>query len=142
MTSSAAPSVVVQICDHLIIVREGRLVFQGSLPELAASQVPELVLRPSEPGDVPRLVELLTGWGHRARVDEAQGRALVRVSAGTELAAGLNYALLREGIVLAELQSARQSLEDSFFALTGAQPGETGAAFSPLPAGGAADRDL
>jgi ABC-2 type transport system ATP-binding protein len=136
LVSSHLLSEIEQICDYLIVIREGRLVFQGSLPELAASQAPELVLRPSEPGDIARLAQVLTGWGHRVTVDEThQGDALVRVNAGAELAAGLNYALLREGIVLAELRPVRQSLEDSFFALTGAQPAETRAASPSLHPG-------
>jgi ABC-2 type transport system ATP-binding protein len=137
LVSSHLLSEIEQICDHLIVIREGKLVFQGSLSELAAFQAPELVLRPSDPGDIPRLAELLTGWGHRVTVDEARGGALARVSAGPELAAGLNHALFREGIVLAELRPARQSLEDSFFALTGARPGEAGPVFPSLPASGA-----
>jgi hypothetical protein len=113
MTSSTTPGVVV------VTAGLTRLILDEPANGLDPAGIAEMRgLRPSEPGDIARLAELLTGWGHRVTVEETQqGDALVRVNAGAELGAGLNYAL-REGIVLAEPRPVRKPLEDSFFALT------------------------
>ena len=131
LVSSHLLSEIEHICDHLIVIRDGSLRFQGSLAQLAGQGSPELVIRPDNSGDIDRVVGLLTRWGLAARVDDANGRASVRVGADPETAGSLNYALMKAGVVLAELSPQQQSLEESFFALTDPQASGSGSAEHP-----------
>jgi ABC-2 type transport system ATP-binding protein len=131
LVSSHLLSEIEHICDHLIVIRDGSLRFQGTLAQLAGLGSPELVIRPDNSGDIDRVVGLLTSWGLPARVDDANGRASVRVSADPETAGSLNYALMKAGVVLAELRPQQQSLEESFFALTDPQASGSGSAERP-----------
>jgi ABC-2 type transport system ATP-binding protein len=113
---------VEQICDHLVMIREGRLVFQGSVDELYASQRPELVLRPEHARDLHRLVALLVESGRAAHID-GDGLTVV-VQSEPAAAAALNRLAMANQITLCQLSARDHSLEEAFLALTGTQPGD------------------
>jgi ABC-2 type transport system ATP-binding protein len=47
LVSSHLISEIEQICDHVVMIRAGRLVHQGSVDELRAAQQPEFLLAPN-----------------------------------------------------------------------------------------------
>ena len=52
-----------QICEHLVVIEAGRLIFQGGVEELLAARVPELVVRTESREDARRLLRLVPGSG-------------------------------------------------------------------------------
>jgi ABC-2 type transport system ATP-binding protein len=84
------------ICDHLVMIDSGRIVFQGSTGELLATQRSELLAVPEHAYDLPALAALCIAAGEPAHVE---GEA-VRVDASDEWAAELNRRAMAGGITL------------------------------------------
>ena len=111
---------VEQICDHLVMIQSGQLVFQGSTLDLLAAQASELLARPEQMSDLAALAELVTATGRAARVEADT----VHVVAGAGWAGDLNRLANGAGITLVHLSEQRASLETAFFALTGFETGD------------------
>jgi ABC-2 type transport system ATP-binding protein len=104
-----------QMCDDVVIIREGQLLFAGAVGELVVSQAAELVAVPEKPGDLGRLVALCARAGYAAT---SNGDGCVHVAAPSSWAGDFNRSAMTEGITLVELGTMKQSLEDVFFELT------------------------
>jgi ABC-2 type transport system ATP-binding protein len=102
------------ICDHLVMIHQGRTVFQGPVAELLATQHSDLLAVPEHAADLDRLVALCNEQGKPARADGEYAR----VQAPADWAAELNRQAMAAGITLRGLQSTRASLEEAFFAVT------------------------
>jgi ABC-2 type transport system ATP-binding protein len=102
------------VCDHLVMIDSGRIVFQGGVSGLIDAQQSTLLATPEEAADAPALVTICEQAGLIARV-EGDG---VRVQAGEDWAAELNRRAMAAGITLRGLLTVRASLEDAFFAIT------------------------
>jgi ABC-2 type transport system ATP-binding protein len=117
------------ICDHLVMIDSGKIVFQGTMTDLLAAQRSELVATPEFGRDLEALVKLSVAAGHDARIDGDS----VRVVAGEDWAAELNRQAMAAGITLRGLRSTRASLEEAFFAITGAaEAGGSSERLSPI----------
>jgi ABC-2 type transport system ATP-binding protein len=110
------------ICDHLVMIDNGRIVFQGGVEKLIDAQQSDIVATPEHPADLQALAELCVAAGKPARV--AQGE--VHVQAAEHWAPELNRAAMAAGITLRGLTVRRASLEEAFFALTDAEQDEAG----------------
>jgi ABC-2 type transport system ATP-binding protein len=108
------------VCDHLVMIDSGRIVFQGPVGGLLETQHASLVATPERPADVDSLVSLCVAGGHAARADGER----VRVHAPEDWAAELNRRAMAAGITLRGLAVERASLEDAFFAITEGAPEE------------------
>jgi ABC-2 type transport system ATP-binding protein len=106
-----------QVCDWLIVIDGGRLIFEGPAADLLDRSGANLVLAPEHPDDLERLRGLLAAAGHEARAGE--GRLQIALHGGDPrgLAAAVNRAAGAGGIVLAELRVARTSLEDRYLSM-------------------------
>jgi ABC-2 type transport system ATP-binding protein len=102
------------ICDHLVMIDSGRIVFQGGVDKLIGAQQSEIVATPEHPADAPALAALCVAAGRPARVD---GRD-VRVHAPQDWAPELNRQAMAAGITLRGLAVVRASLEEAYFAIT------------------------
>ena len=102
------------VCDHLVMIDSGRIVFQGAIAGLIAGQHADIVARPEHSADAQALADLAIAAGKHARVDGAE----VHVQASEDWAAELNRAAMAAGITLSGLAVARASLEQAFFAIT------------------------
>jgi ABC-2 type transport system ATP-binding protein len=102
------------ICDHLVVIDQGRLRFQGPTSGLIEAQTAEVVAVPENAADLDRLATLCNEHGHTARID-SEG---VRATAPAEWAPELNRLAMAAGITLAALSVSRGTLEDAFFAIT------------------------
>jgi ABC-2 type transport system ATP-binding protein len=111
-------------CDHLVVVRFGRLVHAGPMAELLARTRQHLDVRPEHPADTVRLQAVLEGAGWPV----APAGAGLRVRAGEADAAAVNRTAAGAGIVLRGLVPAQDSLEEIFLAMTGADDAELAAA--------------
>jgi len=110
-----------QVCDWLVMVDQGRRVFQGTTAQLLAAGSDRLVLATEHPRDLDRLVTLVRDAGALA---ERQGRK-VHVPLGgvddvTGFLARINRDAMAEGIVLVEIAVAAGTLEDRYASLVGA----------------------
>jgi ABC-2 type transport system ATP-binding protein len=102
------------ICDHLVVIDNGKLRFQGSIDGLLSAQTAEVVAVPEHAGDLQRLAEICTQAGHTARIDADA----VHAPAPETWAPELNRLAMQQGITLAALAVNRGTLEDAFFAMT------------------------
>jgi ABC-2 type transport system ATP-binding protein len=111
LVSSHLLSEIEHVCDQLVVIREGRLIFFGPMAEVERYQHSELVVRPDHPGDLGRLVALLDQHGYQCRARDDD----IRVVATPDRAAAINRLTFRAGMTLAELRSEREGLEATFF---------------------------
>jgi ABC-2 type transport system ATP-binding protein len=102
------------ICDHLVMIDSGRIVFQGGVDKLIGAQQSEIVATPEHPADAPALAALCVAAGRPARVDGHD----VRVHAPQDWAPELNRQAMAAGITLRGLTVVRASLEEAYFAIT------------------------
>jgi ABC-2 type transport system ATP-binding protein len=117
LVSSHLISEIEQICDSVVMIRAGRLVHQGSVAELRATQQMEFLVRPEHDADRDLLAGLLRQAGCTVTPESNQG--LLLVEAPGVGAAGLNRLAAQNGITLRQLSERTRSLERAFFALTG-----------------------
>ncbi|HEX4081807.1 MAG TPA: ABC transporter ATP-binding protein [Acidimicrobiales bacterium] len=106
-----------QICDHVVVIRSGRLVHQGPVAALRASRRADVAVRPEHGDDTGRLLGVFEHAGLPAHLDAdtivVEGNAAV-----------VNRLAMEHRIVLVHLAEQRRSLEDVFFDLTGAHTGD------------------
>jgi ABC-2 type transport system ATP-binding protein len=121
LVSSHLISEIEQVCDHIVMIRGGRLVHQGPVAELQARQQPDIVLAPEHDSDLGQLVKVLEVAGLSVAASAADGTAVV--SASGVGGADLNRLAARSGITLRQLSTRTHSLEDVFFELTGTDGG-------------------
>jgi len=111
-----------QICDHLVVIEQGRLVFAGDVTELLASHEPKLSVVPEDREHLADIVALCQQEGRPAIALDDR----VVVSAPAAWAGELNRMTMRRGITLCQLGAVPVRLEDAFFHLTGpALPGRS-----------------
>jgi ABC-2 type transport system ATP-binding protein len=118
LVSSHLISEIEQICGYVVMIRAGRLVHQGAVADLRATQQAQFLLAPENDADRDRLARLLAQAGCTVSPsDDADGALLVEApDAG---AADLNRLSAQHGITLRQLAERTRSLERAFFALTG-----------------------
>jgi ABC-type multidrug transport system ATPase subunit len=104
-----------QVADHIGIIHEGRLLFQGTLGTLQTKRHDQLVLGVA-PVEGARAALVEAGWSARQRED---GRLVVAGAAPGD-AARINRTLVEKGFDVDHVSVSRASLEDIFLALTGA----------------------
>ena len=108
------------ICDRLIMISDGKTVFQGQVAALRATRGDELILRPEATSSLASLVALLQQAGFVARVeDDDSGVQMVAVEAGIDQAGPLNRLAMDADITLIHISERARSLEEAFFELTG-----------------------
>jgi ABC-2 type transport system ATP-binding protein len=117
LVSSHVLAELEQVCDWLIVIDGGRLVFQGPAAELLDRTGATLVVAPEHPGDVDRLRAVLEAAGHESRAAGDHLEVAVDGSDPRRLAAELNRAASGGGIDLAELRVHRTSLEDRYLTM-------------------------
>jgi ABC-2 type transport system ATP-binding protein len=108
------------VCDHLVMIDSGRIVFQGGVEGLIDAQRSTLLATPEHAHDVAALLALCEAAGLAARTD-GEG---VRVQASEDWAAELNRRAMAAGITLRGLETSRASLEEAFFAITEGAAGD------------------
>jgi len=115
---------VQQVCDWLVVIEHGRLVFQGPTARLLAGGS-ELTLACEHHEDLPRLQALLARRGlvatmadGRLHVVLAEAGAVSGASGINGLLGEINRAAMAERVTLVELTIARASLEERYLTLT------------------------
>jgi ABC-2 type transport system ATP-binding protein len=106
-----------QICDWLLVIDRGELLYQGPAAGFLATAVPQVHATPEHASDLARLVELAKRSGDDISSDG--GGVLIPVPRGgvdaaRAVAVAINRAAIGEGIVLAELGVRRPDLETHY----------------------------
>ncbi len=108
-----------QICEHLVVIEAGRLLFQGDVEELLAARAPELVVRTENWYDARRLLSLVECAGRVARIGDETAGTTLEIDADCSWAGDLNRLAMADGITLVHLTERRSTLEEAFFEITG-----------------------
>jgi ABC-2 type transport system ATP-binding protein len=117
LVSSHILSELEQVCDWLIVIDEGSLVYQGPAQDFLGRSSTVISLAPEHPGDLERLLRLARVDGHEPRRQGGELIVPVAEDDPRELAVALNKAAIAGGIVLAELHVRRPSLESHYLAV-------------------------
>jgi ABC-2 type transport system ATP-binding protein len=116
LVSSHLLSELEHVCDWLLIIDGGRLVYAGEREGFSGRAGTELVLGPLDPADLLPLADLVAAHGHDAGREGAQ-LVLATGDDAAGLAAALNRAAATAGICLAEVHVRRPTLEASYLRL-------------------------
>jgi ABC-2 type transport system ATP-binding protein len=113
LLSSHLMGEVEDLCDRVAIVRTGRVVYEGSLPELLASTAGRYTLRTTDD------VRSAAIAAERRGVEDVRfADGGVSLSAGEEAVTALSIALGEAGIGIAALVPRTATLEELFFRMT------------------------
>ncbi|NNG39533.1 ATP-binding cassette domain-containing protein [Flexivirga sp. ID2601S] len=107
------------VCDHLIVLDQGGLRYQGTLAGLPATRDEVIVLRGRMAADEERLVQLLRSGGHVVEHTATGLAVAVGASDPAALAGDLNRTAADGGVNLVELHHRTESLEDRVLGLVG-----------------------
>ena len=124
IVSSHLLSEIEAICDHLVIIRFGEILFAGPMSEMLKRTRAHIDIATEHVEDTTKLAETLAAAGWQL-ADTDDG---IRVVAGAERAAELNRAAMAAGVTLRRLVVAQDSLEDLFLEMTGRTDGELASA--------------
>jgi ABC-2 type transport system ATP-binding protein len=119
LVSSHLLTEVEQVCDWLVMIEEGRLVYQGPTADLIAGGVTNLVVSPQNPTDLDVLRTLLETNGYQVDTDGRHLTVAVGGAETTDLAAEINRSAMENGIVLSELSHVSAGLEDRYLSMVG-----------------------
>jgi ABC-2 type transport system ATP-binding protein len=120
LLSSHLMAEVEELCDRVAIVRRGRVVYEGSLPELLASTAGLYELRTT---DDARAGELASGRPGVTDVSRTSRGLLL--SADEQAVAELTIALGAAGVGIVALVPRTATLEELFFRMTEGEPQAT-----------------
>jgi ABC-2 type transport system ATP-binding protein len=118
--SSHLLSEIAQICQHLVVISAGRIVYQGHIDDLTNRTRSLLRATPELPRMLVTLEQLAADLGMATQLEHG---SLVAEGDISE-AALLFRAAARSDITLVRLDVVRPSLEDTFLALTGCDAAE------------------
>jgi ABC-2 type transport system ATP-binding protein len=120
IVSSHQLSEIEAVCDHLVVIRFGKLVFSGPMAEVMKRTREHIDIMAEHAADMNSLEAALEagGWAVSA-VDD-----VLRVAAAADRAADLNRAAARAGVTLTRLVVAQDNLEEIFLEMTGCVDGE------------------
>ncbi|MGY0060776.1 ABC transporter ATP-binding protein [Streptomyces sp. LZ34] len=106
-----------QVCDWLLIIEQGTLVYAGSAREFAGRTGNDILLAPADGADLLKLADIVAAEGLEPKSDG--GRLMVPIDHRDprQVAASLNRAAFATGIVLAELTVHRPTLESTYLRL-------------------------
>jgi ABC-2 type transport system ATP-binding protein len=113
--SSHLLSEIEAISDYLVMLRLGKVIFSGKTSELLAKQQPVIVAKPEKSTDLDKLLRIAKEAGHECTIIGDS----VHITGSSDYAAKFNKAAFDAGVTLETLTPVRQSLEDTFFEMTG-----------------------
>ena len=113
-----------QVCEHLVVIESGRLLFQGGVDELLRRGRPSSSCGPRPARTRGGLTGARSGHRPERRVTCRRRRATtLEIAADCSWAADLNRLAMANGITLVHLSERRSTLEEAFFEITGLREG-------------------
>src|SRR6266540_6570743 len=117
LVSSHILSELEQVCDWLIVIDRGSLVYQGPAQGFLSQAGTVIAISPEHLGDLERLAALIRADGYEPRLEGAELIVPVAEEDPRVVALALNKAAIAQGIFLAELHVRRPSLESHYLAV-------------------------
>jgi ABC-2 type transport system ATP-binding protein len=114
LMSSHLLTEVEQIADWIILLNQGKVVYQGRTDALLKGQQTALIVGAATPDELRIIAALAREQQYESVLSDGQLRVLAPVS----FAGILNQRALEAGAVITELHVERNSLEETFFSLT------------------------
>jgi ABC-2 type transport system ATP-binding protein len=112
--SSHLLSEIEMISEHLVVLREGEVIFAGKTRDLLAKQQPHIRVRARESHGLQIVSELAAAAGYRS---EVRGDELY-IFATEDFGGELNRLAFTRGVTLSEITPLRPTLEETFFEMT------------------------
>jgi ABC-2 type transport system ATP-binding protein len=106
-----------QVCDWLIVIDHGRLIYQGPAGEFLDDGATSLVVASEYDADLDRLALLLRAEGHDATAEADRLVVPVGMHNERQLAVSINRVAFDDGITLAELFVRRPTLESHYLSI-------------------------
>ena len=103
------------ICEYLVMLREGKVIFSGRTQELLSGQKPVIVAKPEYDVDLTNLAKKLTDSGFSISIIDGS----LHIEAAQEASATINRMAFEAGITLASISIVLPTLEETFFEMTG-----------------------
>ena len=120
--SSHILSEVSEVCDHILIIKKGKLIGNGTPEELAAKMQTGTTLTVEVMGDENLIREALSDIEGEIKVNAAAtaGNYIVEITTPeqSDLRSAVSIALSAKGLVILSMNLAQASLEDVFLELT------------------------
>jgi ABC-2 type transport system ATP-binding protein len=117
LVSSHVLSELEQICDWLVMIERGAVLYTGPADAFAAEGATSLIVSTGSVDDVPALRTLVAAVGHEPELGD--GHVVVRLPdcEVDAAAARINRAAFDAGLVLSELSPRRTTLQDRYLDL-------------------------
>ena len=113
--SSHILSELEMICEYLVMLREGKVIFSGRTQELLSGQKPIIIVKPEYEVDLTNLAKKLSDSGFNISIVEGT----LHIDAAQEASAAINRLAFESGITLALISVVLPTLEETFFEMTG-----------------------
>ena len=114
LLSSHLMAEVEELCDRVAIVGNGRVLYEGSLPELIATTAGRYELRTTDDVRAAELAERHSDVDRRSRRQDGDSRS----PPTSRPSAKLSIALGQAGVGIHSLQARTATLEELFFRMT------------------------
>jgi ABC-2 type transport system ATP-binding protein len=115
VVSSHLLSEIETICDHIVVIRFGELMFAGPLAELVARTSPHVDIQLENESDMETLVNALRANGYSVVTNSKR----LQVMNPPDSPAQLNQLAHKAGVSVAAIVSVQPSLEEIFLSMTG-----------------------
>ena len=114
--SSHILSELEQVCDWLIVIDRGALLYQGPADGFMGAASPTLSVAPEHDSDRGRLADIVRAHGLEAH-RKAIGSSCTCMGQTRVTALAINEAAAEAGVVLAELHARRLTLESQYLSI-------------------------
>ena len=100
------------ICENVIMIKEGKILYSGSAKELVgAKESASIYIEPEYSVDLNKIVKLLENGGYQFKVVGQE----IEVVANSSVAPHLNRLAFENGITLKRISERKATLEETFF---------------------------
>jgi ABC-2 type transport system ATP-binding protein len=113
--SSHILSELEMICEYLVMLREGKVIFSGRTQELLSAQKPIIIAKPEYEVDLSKLTNTLSEAGYQIVIVDGS----LHIAAAKEASAEINRLAFDSGITLSSISVVLPTLEETFFEMTG-----------------------
>jgi ABC-2 type transport system ATP-binding protein len=113
--SSHILSELEMICEYLVMLREGKVIFSGRTQELLSDQKPIIIAKPEYDVDLTNLAKKLGDSGFKISIVDGS----LQIDAAQGASAAINRLAFESGITLASISVVLPTLEETFFEMTG-----------------------
>ena len=121
LVSSHLLSELEHIADWLLVINDGSLLYQGPADSFLRRVPTVIALVPQRDDDLGRLAAIVRAEGHDPSSGAAELTVPVDEGEARAVAAALNEAANRRGILLVELHTRKPSLESQYLAAVGGE---------------------